>query len=269
MFKTIRYGSGEGEREIDLIPYRTWQEREILLAVSLNEEEFKTTGVEKIFDYLNSQKCITFPKEYDLSHDEKINLLYQLRAISIGETVTVKNFCPSCTKPFDLDLEIGNFLEYKEDREKYLQINEYKLYFKEAYNSNKSFENFFWKIENIINSTNTIDKDEITFFIDNLDIENDIIIEEFVKSNSSVFKFESKKSCPYCKYEFVVPMEDPTFVVSTLSEDSLVSLYKSISNLVFYGHYSKTDIDTMIPFERGIFVSLLESTLKEIKEANG
>ena len=64
-------------------------------------------------------------------------------------------------------------------------------------------------------------------------------------------------------------MNNDTFVISSLSEDSLISLYKTISNLIFHGQYTKTDIDNMIPFERSIFVSLLETNLKELQEARG
>ena len=89
MFKTIKYGCGSLKREFDLTPYNSLQEKEILLAVSINEEEFKTVGVEKIFEYLKSN--IKNKEEYHLSKDEKIYLLYALRAISVGETINTRN----------------------------------------------------------------------------------------------------------------------------------------------------------------------------------
>ena len=53
-----------------------------------------------------------------------------------------------------------------------------------------------------------------------------------------------------------------------MSEDSLMTLYKSYNHLVFFGHYSKQDIDDMLPFERVIFIGLLNKTKEDLSNAN-
>ena len=131
MFKTIKYGFEESQRSFDLIPYKSWQEREILLAVSLNEEEFTTNGIDKIFEYLTTN---IIPKEnYDISKEEKIYLLYMLRSISIGESINTKNICSECNKPFDTELEINDFLKPPKEFNKTLSIDNFTLYFKDTF----------------------------------------------------------------------------------------------------------------------------------------
>lgn len=263
MFKTIKYGSGYGQREFDLEPYKSWQEREILLASSLNEDEFLISGIDKIFEYLKTN--IIFKNDYKLTKNEKIYILYMLRSISVSESINSKNICPECKKPFDLELPIENFVKMPENFQNSFELNDYTLYYKDSFEDNE-IENYFFKIKNNINSIETSNEKDIENFINELNVEEEIILKSFVEQNKTKFEFASIKKCPYCKSEFKIPMDSDSFVISILSEDSLISLYKTISNMIFHSNYSKTDIDNMIPFERGIFVSLLDANLKELRE---
>ena len=182
MFKTIKYGFEESQRSFDLIPYKSWQEREILLAISLNEEEFTTNGIDKIFEYLTTN---IIPKEnYDISKEEKIYLLYMLRSISIGESINTKNICSECNKPFDTELEINDFLKPPKEFNKTLSIDNFTLYFKDTFRKSE-IEEFFYKIKNNINSIETTDIDEIKEFIENLDIEFDEVLINFINNNKT------------------------------------------------------------------------------------
>ncbi len=264
MFKTIKYGFGQGSRTIELIPYKSWQEREILLACSLNEEEFENTGVDKIFDYLKDN--IIYNKDYILSKDEKIYLLYMLRSISVGESINSTNTCPHCQKKFDAELPIDGFIIEPKNFNESLIFDDFTCYFKDTY-TNSNIDEYFYKVVYNINKDEIILKDDIQNFFDNINVENENTILNFIKENRTIFKFICKKKCKHCKEDFQIPMDSDTYVTSTLSEDSLISLYKTISNLNFHGKYTKTDIDGMLPFERSILVSLLETNLKELKEA--
>jgi hypothetical protein len=264
MFKTIKYGFGEGSRIIELIPYKSWQEREILLACSLNQKEFEDDGVEKIFNYLKDN--IIYNKDYLLQKNEKIYLLYMLRSISVGETINTTNNCPHCSKNFNTELPIDGFITSPKIFNCTLSFGDFSCYFKDTYTESDIGE-YFYKVVHNINKNEIILKDDIQNFFDNIDVENEDLILNFIKENRIFFNFFYKKKCPNCKEEFKIPMNSDTFVTSTLSEDSLISLYKTIANLNFHGKYTKTDVDGMLPFERSILVSLLETNLKELKEA--
>jgi len=47
---------------------------------------------------------------------------------------------------------------------------------------------------------------------------------------------------------------------------SLKALYNYYSDMKYFGNYSHEDIGDMYPFERDIYLGMLKSTLKEIKE---
>ena len=53
-----------------------------------------------------------------------------------------------------------------------------------------------------------------------------------------------------------------------MSHDSLINHYQTNFQLMQHHNYSLTDLNNMIPYEREIYVSLLENFLKEEKEAH-
>lgn len=46
-------------------------------------------------------------------------------------------------------------------------------------------------------------------------------------------------------------------------ESNLHSLYQWYNNMHYFGHYSLSDLDNMLPFERDIFFGLLSKTIDE------
>ena len=48
---------------------------------------------------------------------------------------------------------------------------------------------------------------------------------------------------------------------------SLHALYNYYNDMKHFGNYSHEDIGNMYPFERDIYLGMLKTTLKEIKEA--
>lgn len=56
------------------------------------------------------------------------------------------------------------------------------------------------------------------------------------------------------------------FFLICLSHDSLVNYYKTNFQLMQHHHYSLSEIDMMMPWEREIYLSMLIEHLKEEKE---
>jgi hypothetical protein len=48
---------------------------------------------------------------------------------------------------------------------------------------------------------------------------------------------------------------------------SLHALYNYYNDMTYFGNYSHEDIGNMYPFERDIYLGMLKTTLKEIKES--
>ena len=107
-----------------------------------------------------------------------------------------------------------------------------------------------------------LDKDED--YIDNLDLDEMDKLLERVKDNQYSFNYDKVCSCLKCKTEQTVSIGENKFVVSTLSEDNLMSLYKTYNFLNFWGKYTKLDVDSMYPFERSIFVGLINKQKEDL-----
>ena len=108
------------------------------------------------------------------------------------------------------------------------------------------------------------DKGFINIDIDELDIdEYDVLFDE---CNSSItkFNFNQKRTCERCKKEHTFDISDKKDVIDYMSEENLMNIYQLTSDLIYYSHYTKADIDNMYPFERTIFVGLLNKTKENL-----
>ena len=56
-------------------------------------------------------------------------------------------------------------------------------------------------------------------------------------------------------------------VIESLSESSIQSIYNFYENMIFTGKWSKSDIDSLYPFERVIFRALYEESVKKYNES--
>ena len=63
------------------------------------------------------------------------------------------------------------------------------------------------------------------------------------------------------------PRTNTNFIIKAMSTESLGSMYNTYTNLTYFGHYTKLDIDSMYPFERTFLITNLNK-LKEKENAN-
>ena len=70
-----------------------------------------------------------------------------------------------------------------------------------------------------------------------------------------------------CGHEAYIDLNSNKMVISSLSEASIESIYNFYENLIFTGKWSKRDIDSLLPFERVIFNSLYNESVKKHNEA--
>jgi len=212
-----------------LEPYLSSTERDLLLVTS---ESITDNMLDDVFDILKDN---IVPNK-DLTRSEKMYLILELRNISVGEIFNLKKTCTSCSKAFDFECSfsgISGISKFDHD-----DIHEA---FSDDYN------------------------DYVDFDIDDLDVD---VYDEYVEDidkNKLKFNFSTEVTCLNCLKKNTVKLTEK-ILLSSLSEDSISTYYNSISTMVYYGHFSKLDIDSMIPFERSIYLSLLDK-LNE-KQAN-
>lgn len=220
-----------GGKEITLSPYDSKTEKELLLISSLKEQL-------EISDLYNILKHHI--SDCALSEDEMYALIYKLRSISVGDSIPIKCKCNKCSKVIDTDIDIDNVIIDGD-----LSNNNFDCNIKEAFTENV--------------------EEYVDFDMSELEINDYEELETFILQNKVKFDFIKKFQCQYCKHINNMNLKDIDFLKENISEDTILTYYKNISDLVFFGHYSKLDIDSMLPFERNIYIGLLNKQLENQK----
>lgn len=221
-----------GDKEFLLKPYTTSQEKEILLLSSFSVDDF-----DRIFEILDYK--------YDgdlseLSDDEKKVLLYKFRDISVGDEVDIKFVCEHCKASNENKLEATNFVV-----------------------SNIKNDDFILK-KNIPVTDENLHEFVPNVNVDELDLQEFEDLKQNVKDNQISFNFIKTTKCLKCRAPKTFDMSDKKYIIEILSEDTLMTLYKTYNYMIYFGHYTKTDIDNMMPFERTILTGLLSKTKEDL-----
>lgn len=222
-----------GDKKFLLKPYTTKQEKEILLLSS-----FDVNDPMRVIDLLDIKTDVNIN---ELSQDELKVLLYQFRTISLGDEIDVKFECPNCGQVNESSIEGCNFIMPSIRNDDDVIKLPIEL-------TDENLHEFL---------LSDIDVDE-------LDIEEFEELKERVKMNQIRFDFVKHCKCIKCKSEKSYDLSDIKYIIEVMSDDTLMTLYKTYNYMVFFGHYTKEDIDSMLPFERSIFVGLLQKIKEDI-----
>jgi len=232
MKKVLRYN----DKVITLTPYNTIQERDILLYTS-GKYEFDAL-MEIVEDNIKIHEPYTYN---DLSNNEKMYILLELRHISVGEVFSFIKKCESCGEKYELDIQFENVL--KEGN-----LSSYKDFkLKEAFSNDYN--------------------DYVDFDIDELDIDIYDDLVNYIEEHKTKFNFTAESKCIHCGNINNVTLLKK-HLIENLSEDTLTNFYHTIGSMVYHGHYSKLDIDSMLPFERSVYLSILNEELKKAEQGD-
>lgn len=222
-----------GDKNFVLLPYTTFQEKEILLASSFG-----------VHDFDNILDLIGLKTEYNLSDDEKRVLLYKYREISSGDEIDIKFKCQKCKQGNDGVLEANSFFNEPEcTNTDILKLN------KEVTDEN---------LHEFVPQT----ADEL----DELDVDEFDKLKTEVQNSQITFDFNKKAQCMKCGHMNIFDIGGEEYIIEIMSDDTLMTMYKSYNFLIFFGHYSKIDVDTMYPFERSVFVGLLNKNKEDLNK---
>jgi hypothetical protein len=229
MKKVLKYNG----KVISLLPYNTLTERDILLYTS-GEYDF-----ESLMEIVKDNITFNSPHTYDeLSYTEKLNILLELRNGSVGEVFSFIKKCDKCNNNYEADVSFNNVIT----EGKLEKFEDIELY--EAFSDN--YQKY------------------VDFNIDDLDIDVYDKLIDYIDKNKTKFNFITESKCIHCGHTNHIKLTEK-HLVENLSEDTLANFYQSIASMVYYGHYTKLDIDSMLPFERSIYLSIVN---EEIKKAN-
>lgn len=216
-----------GDKKFNLEPYNTEKEKELLLLSAFVGKEDLSTEVLKTLGI----------DPTGLTNEDKITLMYKLREISVGSEMDINFVCPECGMPNEARIDISDNISLP-----------------------TKHSEFIHDIHRTVTDANILD-----FFKNAEDLDWDefeklkINLKEYIIN----FKFLKPVKCVRCKKETKIDISSPNLVSRCFSEDSIKSMLQTYHNLVFFGKFTKKDVDSMYPFERYIFNSLVVKTLEE------
>ena len=222
-------------KRILIQPYNTEKEKDLLIMSS-----FEIYDINEILRVLDVDMEIID----GLSLNEKKVLLYKFREISVGDEINVKFKCTECKAQNETVLSCTDLVEKNE-----YANPEIKILDEEVTDEN---------IHLFINKS----PEEI----ENLDIdEYEHLIEE-IKRNQVKYNFVKSCNCIKCKTKNLFYIGDVKYIIESLSEDTLMSLYRTYNDMCMFGNYNKRDIDSLYPFERTILIGLINKTREDMKK---
>jgi len=219
-----------GTRKFLLAPYNTEQEKNLLLLDTIDTSDLgvalMTAGVESsIVDIL--------------TRDEKFAMLYKLRELSNGTDINTEITCADCNKKTSGVVSIEHVITKKYPTNP-LIVDAHKQL------TTENMDDFLRG-----------DIDEMEFD------EYDQVTKEVADSVTS-FNFSAPLMCEHCNVLNYVVLNDEKFCISVMSETTLSDIYQAYNDMVFFGHYTKHDIDSLFPFERVILISMLNKTKEDL-----
>ena len=223
---------------IKIEPYTVAQEKELLF-LDTYYPEYNDDILDAALDILKVDSKI-YSK---LSHDEKVILLYKYREVSVDEKFAIQCVCSSCGMPIETEISISNIVNKAELKSDFVRD------LKRLPENEEDFQNNF-----LIN-------------YEDLDIDTYENIYENISKYQTTNNFIRKFKCLSCSHESYINLNSNKMVISSLSESSIESIYNFYENLIFTGKWSKKDIDSLLPFERVIFSSLYNESVKKHNEA--
>jgi len=225
-----------GGRRFAIRPYNTSQEKDLLLLGTIGEYNLDVAlRICKVDQHVIDT----------LSFYEKLAFLYKLREISIGSEISVTFTCKSCGTGSENTIDIEHIIEPAKSKSD-LVVDVYEKI------TDENIHKFLNKPES---------------YVHNLELSEFYHLKDVVKESCVEFVFSREVTCQKCKEINYINIESPKFCIDVMSEDSLVSLYQSYNDLIFFGKYTKLDIDSMYPFERTILTQMLNKTREDLNNA--
>lgn len=223
------------EKRILIEPYTTEREKDLLIMSS-----FEIYDLDEILRVLGVKKKI----RKSLSENEKKVLLYKFREISVGDEINIKFKCTECKFPNETAINCGGSLEIPEDRDTSVKLIDTEV----------TDDNLWEFVE--------MSPEEI----DELDLDEYEELVQRVKNNQVNYNFVRRCNCAKCGKSNSFYIGDIKYIVESLSEDTLLSIYRTYNDMCMFGNYNKKDIDSLYPFERTIMIGLINKTREDMKK---
>ena len=222
-------------KRILIEPYNTEKEKDLLIMSS-----FEIYDIDEILRVLGLDTELLS----NLSDNEKKVLLYKFREISVGDELNVKFKCDKCKHPNESSIQLNNLIIQNNNLDSSIKILDKEV-------NDETLHEFI-----------DLNQEEI----DNLDIDEYENLIDKVKNNQVNYNFSKECKCLHCKKPNLFYIGDIKYIIESLSEDTLMSIYRTYNDMCMFGNYTKRDIDSLYPFERTIMIGLINKTREDMKK---
>ena len=233
------------DRKFILTAYKVKTERDLLLTASSDDTTYSKDLNDLNLDiylrilepYIDSNINI-----YNLYPEEKLFLLYRLRATSVSDQLSLNTRC-DCGCSFKSNIDLGKIAElHNIDTIKYPDL-------KDVYSPDLS----------------DIYKDS---YLESNIMDCDSELDAYLEANTTKFNFIKTVKCYTCKKEIEIDLTNPEIYKNIFSENPIGEFYKSLTRLSFLGKFTIDGIlNDLYPFEREIFISLINAEVEEQNKA--
>lgn len=215
-------------------PYNTEKEKDLLIMSS-----FEIYDVDEILRVLGVSTDIIST----LTFNEKKVLLYKFREISVGDEIYVKYKCSHCKHPNESNISCSDLIEESTRADEDVKLLDYEV-----------------TDDNLVDFLNISQQE-----IDEMDIDKYEETIQRVKDNQVKYNFIKSAKCIKCQQDTLIHIGDIKYIIESLSEDTLMSIYRTYNDMCMFGNYNKRDIDSLYPFERTILIGLINKTREDMK----
>lgn len=250
-------------------PFTVREERELLIAQQSEDENVVLNTLESIVT-----SCIYG----DAPNLTKANLLYlfsQIRSKSVGEYSEVISTCLHCSEKNDIQLDL-TFTSIRGLETKTIDLTESLSvtirepkavdYIKHSDELERLIQLLYTVSHAGCTYSNNSHKDISEFLLNRTTEELEKIKTGVNELAVTLLKTEYK--CKKCGEINIIEVNDISeWLVICLAHDTLSNHYKSNFELLQTHKYSLSDLDNMYPYEREIYVMLLNKMIREKNEA--
>ena len=178
------------------------------------------------------------------SHSLKLYILLYMRVANTGDLINITYNCSHCGSPTEGVYSISDAIKYQ-------YVPDYPIVIDGKRFIVGSGKDLATRIKSIDGVENVIE------YLDNLSVaEYNELNNKIVDNNGDKLVFTPKSKCVLCNNDTTFNLDTPE-IIDLISELTLQDYYQSIINMKIEGGFSISETNSMLPFERSLYINLI------------
>lgn len=234
---------------VELHPISTLEEKSALEIQAIYPD------VENREDIVFNEICRAYGIPENLTEPQKLACILKVREISSGSDCNIKYKCKNCKRISENILLLEDMLDFSLYERAITENPDVLFNLKENIDFGKIHDSGILQVPEFV---------DLKFNVKTISDYSKVLL--ILKSGLPKLKPEVTCNCVLCQHEHKVRI-NRKFILDSLSSCTLSSLYQIYHKLVING-FTKQDVDSMLPFERDVQVTLIDKRIEELRKAN-